>query len=414
MSYSADSGFQTIRRPGLQRIRLLLEALGNPQNGLAVVHVAGTNGKGSVCAFLQSILTRAGYRTGVFSSPHLVYETERIAVDGIPVDQTKLESLLDEVAQAAEQTAQKLGERCTLFERYTAAALLHFSRVGTDVAILEAGLGGRLDTTNVIETPVLSVITRIAMDHQTYLGNTLPEIAEEKAGIIKPGGQTVCLTQREDVNAVFRARCHAAGNTAHFTGQPVLKGWHNYREVFDYGEEKDLVCGLCGKHQIENACVALEAVNVLRHIGYTIPDTAMRAGLAGAVHHARFEFLREQPPFLFDGAHNPNGMAALKESFMRYFPDSRYGVVLGVMRDKPVDEMLRILGDDKAVFYPVEIPNETRSLPADALAERIAAMGLACRRTGSVQEAVRAAQTEMPLAVACGSLYLYEYVLYSL
>ncbi len=408
MSYSSENSFKAVIKPGLMRIKILLERLGSPERELKIIHIAGTNGKGSVAAFLKSILKESGYRVGAFISPHLIDETERISVDGRDIERSALDEILCEVDKAAEEVCAETGERCTIFERYTGAALTYFKRQKTDVCILETGMGGRLDTTNVIDKPLLTIITKIGIDHSEFLGDTEVKIAAEKAGIIKEGADCVVLSQKTEINKVFLSKCRELNAPIHFTEGAKIKTPSKMREVFDYKGYRDIISGLLGVYQVQNACTAIEAAEVLKNKGYKISDDALRGGLKNAVHHARFELLDNG--VIFDGAHNPNGMEALKKSLERYLPNKKYGIIISVMADKDIDKMLNVFKGESVKFYPVEIPNYERSMKKKVLAEKIKAAGFACRETETIRDAVAAAKKENTHAIACGSLYLYEYI----
>lgn len=407
MSYSNENSFKAVIKPGLGRIKRLLEELGNPDKSLEFIHIAGTNGKGSVAAFLKSVLIECGYKVGVFTSPHLIRETERISVNDEEISKADLDRILKVVDSATDKVYELTGEKCTLFERYTAAAMVYFKEQNVDIGVLEAGMGGRLDTTNVIENPLVTIITQIATDHSEFLGDTIEKIAVEKAGIIKKGVDGVFLAQNAEVNKVFEDTAEKLNAPAHFTEKAVVHNPDGMREVFDYKGYKNIICGLNGQYQIDNACTAIEAAEVLKNKGYKISEDALKRGVENAVHHARFE--RLENGIIFDGAHNPNGMEALKTSLMRYLPNEEYTIIISVMADKDIEQMLSVFKGEQVRFYPVEIPDYDRSMKKELLAKKIESMGFECVRTDTIKEAVRLAQNDKNV-IACGSLYLYEYI----
>ena len=289
-------------RLGLERIRELLERLGRPQDRLKFVHVAGTNGKGSICAYLASILSAAGHRTGMFTSPYIERFEERIRVDGAMISPDELRDVTLAVREHAEAMAEETGDHPTEFELMTAVALEHFARCGCDIVVLEVGLGGRLDSTNVIDAPEACVIARIGLDHTALLGNTLAAIACEKAGIIKEGSAVVSWPQEPEAMAVIE---HAAAEHGCELRMPdfaqLEEGAIRWEDgappfrPFSYKEWADLRTGILGSYQPQNATVALEAVDVLRGRGWRIPDEAVRVGVARTRWQGRFEIVEGGP-----------------------------------------------------------------------------------------------------------------------
>ena len=297
-------------RPGLSRVRELLHRLGDPQDGLQFVHIAGTNGKGSTAAMLASILRAAGYTAGLFTSPYLERFAERMQVNGVPVPDAEFAA----VCEALQPCIAAMDDPPTEFELVTAAAMLWFRRRGCDVVVLEVGLGGRLDATNVIAAPACAVITNIGLDHTEILGDTLEQIAREKAGILKPGTRAVSYPQTPEVRAVLHEICAQRGipltEVDAAAIAPLTDGVDG--QAFTYrGAEYTLP--LLGAHQLRNAAVALETVTALRARGWRIPDAAVRAGLAQVRWPARFELLRRAPWFVLDGGHNPQCIQARQE-----------------------------------------------------------------------------------------------------
>ncbi|MEG2864456.1 MAG: folylpolyglutamate synthase/dihydrofolate synthase family protein [Eggerthellaceae bacterium] len=358
-------------RLGLERIRALMERLGNPQDGLRFVHVAGTNGKGSTCAFLSRILQCAGYKTGLFTSPYIIEFEERIRVDGANIS---LSDLTD-VTRRVKQAADAMEDHPTEFELMTAVALLHFARQACDIAVLEVGLGGRLDSTNVIAAPEVCVIASIALDHTAYLGKTLAAIAGEKAGIIKQGVPVVSWPQESSAMQVVEqvaATREATVRTPDFsqlTIASVATSAHpRYR--FSYKKYADLEIGLMGSYQPFNAALALEAVEVLREKEWNIDDTCLREGLAQTAWSGRFEIVATDPTFVVDGGHNIQGAQALVDSLRASFPGVRPVFIIGVLEDKDYPEMLEIVMPLGSAFITIA-PTNPRALSADKLASAI-------------------------------------------
>ena len=399
--------------PGLDHTRALLAAIGNPQNAYRCLHVGGTNGKGSFCAMSDAILRAAGYRVGLYTSPYVKDFTERIRVNGENIPSEDLAEITALVRDAAEKLETPPAE----FELITAIAFEYFRREKVDLVVLEVGLGGRLDPTNVIEQPLLSVITGIGFDHTALLGNTLQAIAAEKAGIIKPhcpalfgGGSdsagrtlaTVAGAVRAPFRVVDRSRLRVTRMT---TDGPI----------FDFGDLHDLHLSLLGAYQPQNAATVLTAMEILSEsAGMRIPEKAIRQGLESVVWHARFERLETDPQVFFDGAHNPQGIAAAAQSIQTYFPEEKVLILTGVMADKDYDGMIEGLKAVTARAYTVT-PENPRALPAEDYAGHFHAHGIAATAYATVADALRAARADakaegLPL-VCLGSLYLYQDVL---
>lgn len=369
-------------RLGLERIRELLERLCRPQDRLKFVHVAGTNGKGSICAYLASILGAAGYRTGMFTSPYIERFEERIRVDGVMISPDELRDVTLAVREHAEAMAEETGDHPTEFELMTAVALEHFARCGCDIVVLEVGLGGRLDSTNVIDAPEACVIARIGLDHTALLGNTLAAIAGEKAGIIKEGSAVVSWPQESEAMAVIE---HAAAEHGCELRVPdfaqLEEGAVKWEDgaspfrPFSYKEWADLRTGILGSYQPQNATVALEAVDVLRGRGWHIPDEAVRAGVARTRWPGRFEIVEggSSPDgfaIVVDGGHNPQGARALADSLAEVFPGRKPVFVIGVLEDKDYPRMLEDVLPLGSAFVCVT-PDNPRALPAHKLARAI-------------------------------------------
>lgn len=369
-------------RLGLERIRELLERLGRPQDRLKFVHVAGTNGKGSICAYLASILNAAGHRTGMFTSPYIERFEERIRVNSAMISPDELRDVTLAVREHAEAMAEETGDHPTEFELMTAVALEHFARCGCDIVVLEVGLGGRLDSTNVIDAPEACVIARIGLDHTALLGNTLAAIAGEKAGIIKEGSAVVSWPQEPEAMAVIGHAAAEHGCELRVPDFAQLEegairwedGASPFRS-FSYREWTDLRTGILGSYQPQNATVALEVVSVLRGRGWRIPDEAVRAGVAQTRWPGRFEIVEggSSPDgfaIVVDGGHNPQGARALADSLAEVFPGRKPVFVIGVLEDKDYPRMLEDVLPLGSAFVCVT-PDNPRALPAHKLARAI-------------------------------------------
>jgi dihydrofolate synthase/folylpolyglutamate synthase len=388
--YSLGNEIQTAKF-GLERITRLLDTLGDPQRACRWVHVAGTNGKGSTCAMIEAGLCAAGLRTGLYTSPHLAEPTERIQIAGRPVTPALFAELFTEVHEAAERMLEEgeLDLHPTYFESVTAMAFLAFSRESLDVVVLEVGLGGRLDATNVV-TPALCVITPIDYDHQIFLGDTLAQIAAEKAGILKPGAPAVFAAQPPEVEVVLRA--HAKGPYT------LSRDWAIEDLAIDAQGSRfrmrgrQIVCPLAGAHQVENARTAAIA---LHELGVS-PEGIQQTRWPG-----RLERVATHPEIILDGAHNPGGTRALVEYIRRFYSGRRIWIVYGVMRDKNVAEMT-------AALFPLAerviltAPANSRAMPP----ESIPAPGATIAHT--VAEAVALTRQALPddVVFITGSLFV--------
>ena len=384
--------------PSLRRISELLDALGDPQKKLRFVHIAGTNGKGSCAAMLSSVLRAAGYRTGLYTSPYLYRFSERMQVNGEEITPDALARCV----AAVRDKAEKMDEHPTEFELITATAMLWFVEEKCDVVVLEAGLGGRFDATNIIESPECTIIMNIGLDHTHILGDTLEAIAGEKAGIIKPGVPCVAYEQADPILEVFRRRCTELGcalTVPRFDALSVefdsLEG-----QVFSYrGDQYAL--SLLGAHQRRNAAVAIETARVL----------AARASWPG-----RFEVCADDPYFIVDGGHNPQCAEAVRDSLLHYFPETRRVLLLGVLRDKDYVRMAQIL-DRAADEYVCTAPESSRALPPEELAAVLREFGKPVTVCDSVSDAVFTAKDRAGsdgMVCAAGSVYLAGSVRYQL
>ena len=392
-------------KPGLDRIRELLEKLGDPQKRLQFVHIAGTNGKGSCAAMTASVLRKAGYRTGLYTSPYLQRFTERMQVNGRELGEEELIALVERVRPIAEAMA----DHPTEFEIMTAMAMLWFCEQACDVVVLEVGLGGRLDATNIIDRVACSIIMNIGLDHTAILGDTVEQIAAEKAGIVKPGCPVVLYQQKESVEAVVREICRERGSALQVADFSQLAPEFDSAEgqVFTY-KGQPYAIPLLGAHQLRNAAVVLEAVEVLRRQGWRLPQDAVEHGLYAVSWPARFEIVHEEPTVVVDGGHNPQCAETVAENLLHYFPGQRRVLLLGVLRDKDYPELCRIL-DPAADAYVCVTPNSERALPAEELAELLRKTGKPVAVCGTIPDGVTEALREAGeagMVCAVGSLYM--------
>ena len=395
---------------GLERTRELLSLLGDPQRDLKFIHVAGTNGKGSTCAMLASVLQAAGYRTGLLTSPSLSKLNERFVVNGTPISDAELIDLFAQIRPIVDSMSNKPSE----FELITGAALLYYKEQRCDVAVLEVGMGGEFDSTNVIDTPLLTIITAMGFDHMKYLGNTMTEIAAAKAGIIKPGGTTLIYGENPEADKVFASTCQRMYSRLVITDHSRIIDHRHTLQGHDlsFGPYDHIRLPLVGTHQVRNAAVVLTAVEELRKNGLPIPDEAIYEGMAKVKWPARMEVLSMDPIFLLDGGHNPQGFHAAAETLQELFPQQKITVMMGVLADKDHGDMIRQLLLLAKRFITVQ-PDSPRAMSAEALAEEIRSLGGQAESAGTVENGVKRMLKEaMPgdVLLAIGSLYMAGYI----
>ncbi|MGC4114189.1 MAG: folylpolyglutamate synthase/dihydrofolate synthase family protein [Myxococcales bacterium] len=405
-----ESRSQLGMRFGLDRMKRTLDALGRPERRMRVLHVAGTNGKGSTCAFAASILRAAGLRVGLYTSPHLVRMNERIQVDGVDIsdeDQARgVEALLAACPWAADPA-----DPLTFFEVDTAIALWHFAQRSVDVAVLEVGLGGRLDATNAIERCDVSAITRIGLDHTKLLGDTLAAIAGEKAGIFKAGAHAVIARQESEALEVLVGAAEQGARSVLVAARDFGLGGEAQPYTFDTHDGRaipDLRLSLLGPHQRENAETAVQAALLVEP---ALEARAIRTGLASTLWPGRLEVVRSSPLTILDGAHNPDGARTLAQAMAQVFPGKRIHFVFGVLGDKDVHGVASRLVPLAAHLW-LASPESERALPVEGLAKLVAPMGVPATTYPSIAAALDAAtaaasaEGEGSLVLVAGSLYV--------
>lgn len=392
--------------PGLERIQALLDAMGNPERKCKFVHVTGTNGKGSTCAMVASILRKAGYKTGLYTSPYLIRFNERIQINGEQISDADICELTEYVKPFAES----IFERPTEFEMVTAIGFEYFARHKCDIVVCEVGMGGEFDATNVIPAPEAAVICNIGLDHTEVLGDTLEKIAGAKAGIIKPGCDAVLYRERPSVEAVFEERCKALNAPLHkadFDSLHLLS--HSLEgQVFDWERFHALRLPLLGEHQLHNAAVALTTARVLQKRGWMITDEQIREGIESVRWPGRFELMRKDPMFIIDGGHNPQCIEALVKNIRDYLPGRELTVLTGVLGDKDFHCMYRDVAQYAKEFITIT-PANPRALTAEKLADYLRQFGKPVTACDVVADGVRLAieHAGKDGVVLCyGSLYM--------
>ena len=388
-------------KPGLERVSALLEKLGNPQKKLKFVHVAGTNGKGTTCTLIASTLKAAGYRTGLYTSPYVLEFRERFQIDGKMIPQEELVEQVQAVSAVADEM-EASGESITEFEFITALAFHWFAQRECDIVVLEVGMGGRFDATNVIDTPEAAAIASISLDHTAVLGDTVEQIAFEKAGIIKSSGTVVCYPdQQPSAQAVLEKAARERGADFRLAQLSIVKeqeiGLHSVRGG-----------SIVGEHQVKNAVTALTALEVLQEKGWSISTRAIQEGFAQARIPARMEILGRDPLILLDGGHNPGCAAALREVLTQHLSGKKLVAVMGMMADKDSRTALSILAPLFSAVRTLK-PENPRSLSAEELAAEAATW---CSDSQPCTDRLRAVEEAKQLAgedgavIICGSFYL--------
>ena len=398
----------TFTKPGLERISALCEKLGDPQNDLRFIHVAGTNGKGSFCSMLDSTLRAAGYKTGLFTSPYIKVFNERMQFCGENIS----DSELAEITEYVRPFADSMEDKPTEFELITAIGFEFFKRKGCDVVILEAGMGGRLDSTNIIRSSLLSVITGISLDHTAFLGDTVEKIAAEKAGIIKENGSVLFGGNSRSVEEVIKSKAAEMNADYHFADKSGLEILSSdlSGSTFNYNGYKEIKLPLLGLYQPENAANVLCAVEILKSKGFTVTKEAVRSGLLAARWPARFEIISRDPLIIFDGAHNPEGIETAVRSIKRYFGERKVCILTGVMKDKDYNYISRKFAEISDRAFTIT-PQNPRALPAEEYARVLGGVGITATAYASVADALRDAKSyasDTGTALLClGSLYMY-------
>ncbi len=402
-------------KPGLERTYSLLQKIGDPQKDLSFIHVAGTNGKGSFCAMLSSILIHQGLKVGTYTSPYILRFNERMKVNGKDIPDERLAELTERIRPFADS----MEEKPTEFELITAIAMEYFKEEKCDVVVLECGMGGRLDSTNVISSPLLSVITGIAMDHTAFLGSSIKEIAFEKAGIIKEGCPVLFCGEDEESKEVIyskakekNAEFYTVNRSEFIIHKADLFGTH-----FSYQNKKDLFLPLLGSYQLKNVQNVLTAIDLLNQKGFPISEKAVSEGLKNVKWPARFELVAKDPVIICDGGHNPEGVDSAIESVKMYFPEEKLILVSGVMADKDYLYMAKKMAEiSKHVFCIT--PNNPRALKGSEYAKVFASLNIsaedAATPEAAIKKAVQMAKKENQAILCLGSLYMYGEIISAL
>lgn len=376
---------------GLDNMKEMLRRLGDPQDELRFIHISGTNGKGSVLAYLSTILKEAGYLVGRYISPTLFAYRERIQVNEEYIEKESLARLTGRVAEAVESMVTEGLPHPTVFEIETALGFLYFRERQCDVVVLETGLGGLEDATNVVQTSILEVITSISMDHMGFLGSTLSEIAANKAGIIKPGTTVVSVKQKPEAMRVIEQTCRQKNcvlrTASADQATDIVYGYDGQR--FSYRGDSGFEISLAGSCQIENAVLAVEAVKGLRGLGYEIGDAQLRSGLKNTRWKGRFSVIAKEPLFIIDGAHNREAAEVLEKSIEMYFTNRRIFYIMGVFRDKEYEEIVKKTVPLASHIMTIQTPGNDRALPAEELTRVVKKYNRSVETAENIEDAVQ-------------------------
>lgn len=399
-------------KPGLERIKQLCRFLGNPQDKLKFVHVAGTNGKGSFCSIISSILMEAGFNVGTYTSPYILKFNERISINGEMIPDNDLVNICEYVKSFCD----KMDDKPTEFELITAIAFEYFYRKKCDIVVLECGLGGRYDATNIINTSVLSVITGIDFDHQNFLGNTIEEIANEKAGIIKRNIPCLWCGDNEKAEIIIKETAKQNGCYIYCPNHSdiEIKVCDLNGTVFNYKKHKNIFLPLLSLYQPINAVNAITASEILNNNGFAITKEDILNGIKKSVWHARFEIINANPLIIFDGAHNPQGVSASVKSIKHYFKDKKVNILTGVMSDKDYLFIAKEISSVAKNVYCIT-PDNPRAFKASEYSDVFKSFGITASPFDSINDALRSATTDCdktntPL-ICLGSLYMYSDVI---
>lgn len=398
------------KKENLNRMRLLMEKLGNPQDQLKFIHIAGTNGKGTTASFIASILKETNIKTGLFTSPHLEVINERIQINQEYITDDSFIQYTDRVAPYVQEVEAELSETLYSFEILTAVAFVYFAEKNCDLVVLETGIGGRLDSTNVISTPEVAVVTSIGLDHMGMLGNTIEDIAKEKAGIIKPKGSVVMFHSEGSVKKVFESKAAQEDASLRMINPENINlvSFSTKGQTFHYKNFQNLELQMIGEHQLSNAALAIEAAQALQRKGYDLSDQAIKAGLKNAFWAGRMETLLEEPLVIVDGAHNEQGVMQLSKNLRSLFPGRKVTFIIGMMKDKAYMEMIDQISDLADQFLTIS-PDPWRGFDAETVASELNSRGFhaqSLEEPAEISHYIYNKAEKDEIIIVFGSLYL--------
>lgn len=412
-----DQFFKGTKDPSLKAMEFFMNEYGNFEKEMKFIHIAGTNGKGSCTEIISNILEKQGYKVGKFLSPHLIKYNERMSINGIAITDQEMSDLIEELDVKVKKYKEQTGVNVTLFELETTMALLYFYRNNVDFVVLETGLGGLYDCTNVITKPLVSVITSIGYDHMALLGNTLPEIAYQKAGIIKKDSNTVIIKQEPEVDNVFIEECKKKNNKLYIVDENYIKNY-SYDEKYQYFSYKDLdnlKLILKGKVQIKNASLCIETIKILNEKEYKVSAESIRKGMETVVHKARMEELSKNPLIIYDGAHNEPAIKNLQEMVQMYYKNLKRTYIVSILKTKDYDKMLELLTQDKDARFILTSGNDEERYVSKEELEKSARKYLKSDKIftmelkDAIDEVAKHGQDDVNLIV--GSFYVYGTVI---
>lgn len=403
--------YKGTKNPTLKAMEYFMEELGHPEKQLKIIHIAGTNGKGSTTEMLANILTKNGYKVGKYISPHLIKYNERISVNGQDITDKEMEDIIEKLKDKIEKYNKLSGTKVTLFELLTTMALYYFKEKNCDFVVLETGLGGLYDCTNIV-WPLVSIITSIGYDHMAILGNTLEEIAIQKAGIIKENSNTVIVEQKTAIQNIIEETCLNKNNTLNAVKKADIqnKSYEGEFLTFNYKENKNIKLNLKGEKQFENASLCLETINILKQKGFKISEKAVREGLQAVVHKARFETINKKPEIIYDGGHNEEAILNFINTVNTYYKEKEKIYIISILKSKDYKTVLKyLLKDENSTFIFTNGNDEERYVSSKELyetAKRITKNEQLYQK--KLKEAILYAKSQKnKVSFVVGSFYIY-------
>lgn len=406
--------FAGTKNPSLDAMKFFMDKLNHPEKELKFIHIAGTNGKGAVTEMISNILLNSGYKVGKFMSPHLIRYNERIKINNKEITNKEMEEIIIKLDPLVKEYNSKGKGNVTLFELETTMAILYFANKKCDIVVLEVGLGGLYDCTNIVY-PIVSIITSIGYDHMKFLGNTLEEIAFQKAGIIKKNSNTIFMSQSESVDNVIIKRCKEENNKLFLINKEDIKNYSYTEEYqkFDYKEYKNIQINLKGMSQIYNACIAIEAVYVLKN-KYNIKEEVVRKTLKNVIHKGRFEKIHNNPTVIYDGAHNEPAIQNFINSVDMYYKNNKKVYIISILKSKDYKTILKLLvKNDENIYIFTDGNDKERYNDAESLKEEAQKSGAKNLFTMELEEAIKTAIEKYKdyVIFTVGSFYVYGDVL---
>ena len=355
--------FKGTKNPSLKAMKFLMDEFKHPEDKIKTIHIAGTNGKGSATEMITNVLINEGYTVGKFISPHLIHYNERISVNNNNISNIEMEELIEKINPAIEKYNSTSDVSITLFELETTMAFLYFEQKNCDFVVLETGLGGMYDCTNIINHPLVSIITSIGYDHMNILGNTLPEIAYQKAGIIKRNSHTVIFEEEPEIDNVFISECKKKNSILRIVKKKDIFNYSfddNY-QYFDYKNFKAITINLKGKVQIKNACLCLETFNILNELGYHVNMISIQKGLSTVIHKGRMEQINDNPIIIYDGAHNEPAIKNFQDMVKMYYNKMKRVYIISILKRKDYNKMLKLIAQDKEAKFILTSGNNSET-----------------------------------------------------